>query len=77
MDRNEIIERFCQLATEVGLHMGSQYATDCFCRYTPRGPSGFASGFQFEEPAIAFIEAAVREHISNAPQGERNHQHAH
>ena len=57
MNRNEVIKRFCELATVVGAHHDHEHAHDCFC--SDRGvPFG---GFQFNPQIIGFIEDAVKQ----------------
>jgi hypothetical protein len=47
MTKKEVIERFCQLSTEVGDFFDSQFPYDCFCGK--------------DEIIIKFIEQCVRE----------------
>lgn len=65
MKRDEVIERFCDLASDVGRHVyNSQYAHDCFC-----GSSfmQFISGeFRFDTEIMEFVEAAVYEKIARS-----------
>jgi hypothetical protein len=57
--REEVIERLCLLASEVGtIIYNDESAHDCFCT-TVRDPAEFC----FDEEVIAFIESAVRQAI--------------
>ncbi len=58
MTREEVLERFCRLADNVNSEQFRwEYASDCFCgRVAPL----VAGDYRFDEPVIAFIEAAVR-----------------
>jgi hypothetical protein len=54
MRREEVIERFCILASKVGAHLEYHYPSDCFC--SPRIPDGY---YQFDERIMEFIESSV------------------
>jgi len=55
MDKSEVIERMCALASKVGtVRFNNTKAHDCFCGL---GAMGF--DYQFEEEILDFIEDAV------------------
>lgn len=62
MKREEVIERFCKLSSEVGEHMGHRFAHDCFCHEGVHERS--YSTFQFEDPVMNFIVNAVEDKIN-------------
>jgi hypothetical protein len=57
MNRDEVIKRFCELATVVGAHHDHEHAHDCFCSDRP----GLFGEFQFNPAIIGFIEDAVKQ----------------
>lgn len=64
MTQDELIVRFCRLATKVGdKKFKNNFAHDCFCssEHSLHDPVGF----QFEEPVIEFIENAVDKELNN------------
>jgi hypothetical protein len=61
MTKEQVIERFCALATEVGEAHQHTLAHDCFCGH----PDSFRTDpmdFRFE--VLDFIESAVREKLA-------------
>lgn len=60
MEKQEVIERFCQLSRKVNKEIFKFHrAADCFCNHVPQ-----LSNFQFEEEVIKFIEDSVQEAIN-------------
>lgn len=57
MEKQEVIERLCDLCADVGEHFEYYYAADCFCDDDDKD-------FRFEEEVLEFIENAVKEKIS-------------
>lgn len=63
MNKKEVIESFCELATKVGEEVfNHQFAHDCFCGASPMVTS--LHTFQFEKPVLDFIVDAVNEKIA-------------
>ena len=57
---NEVIKRFCQLATRVGnKKFDNTFAHDCFCEDRRR----HVGSFIFDEEVLEFIEEAVVEKL--------------
>lgn len=55
MTKNEVISRFCALATSVARALGhEQHAADCFCEFCHTDGS-----FNFSEKVMEHIEEAV------------------
>ena len=60
MQKDDIIQDFCELSTLVGDHM--QYSHDCFCNET-------TVHFKFDKEIMQFIKDAVREKIRRIDDG--------
>ncbi len=61
MKKEEVIERFCKLSTEVNVNIFDfDIPSDCFClkNFNPKY-------FQFDEKILNFIEDAVKTKIDN------------
>ena len=57
--RQEVMERLCELTTEVGAFLsrnGKSFASDCFC-------SKQAMNFQFDPAILEFVTSAIEEKI--------------
>jgi hypothetical protein len=61
MDKDELLEELCSLATEV---MNKEYnfskAANCFCG---KKEPDFFSNFEFDKEVLAFMKLAVREKL--------------
>jgi hypothetical protein len=55
MTKQQVIEQFCRLSTEVGEHFHHHHAHDCFCMER--------RNFAFSEEILNFIVRAVQEKI--------------
>ena len=68
MEKQAVIERLCQLTTDVMAH-GFNFSepADCFCNEDLQD-----NNFQFSEDVILFIEAAVKEKLNNTHHCENN-----
>lgn len=67
LDKHEVIERLCMLASDVGSkHFDNDFAHDCFCGLA-KGPfqNCGASNYRFDETVIVFIEEAVKAAINS------------
>ena len=63
LTKQQIIERFCKLATKVGEHeFKHTIPHDCFCG-DDKTPKMFTGGFQFDEEVLEFIENCVEEFL--------------
>lgn len=68
MNKKEVIEKFCELATKVGAEVfNHHFAHDCFCGAVPMVTS--LHTFQFETPVLDFIVEAVNEKIERESNG--------
>ena len=56
MNKEEIIEKFCELSYEVNVHLEHKYASDCFC-YASKMDNKY---YRFEPEVFQFIQEAVR-----------------
>lgn len=61
MTKEEVIKRFCALASEVGPKLSSLHAHDCFCGENNLSGNDTFGGFQFSHEIMEFIEEAVRD----------------
>lgn len=60
MTKDQVIERFCNLATTVNSKkFNFTRAADCFCHQSDE-----QANFQFEEEVICFIEDAVEKELT-------------
>ena len=61
MNKQQVIKRFCKLASEVAsIKFHNGFASDCFC-----GLNKLKIGdFRFEEKVFQFIEEAVKEKLN-------------
>ena len=60
--KQDVIERFCALASEVGGEVFHySYASDCFCGKNKPMPDGF----HFDDAVLEWIEEAVRARIDS------------
>jgi hypothetical protein len=61
MDKSEVIEKMCELATMMGEAMGNEHAHDCFCSNSQWN----LRDFQFSKVVMDEIENAISERIQN------------
>lgn len=66
MERVEVIEALCMIASKVGAHFDHEHAHDCFCR------GGQVPAFQFSRAIIDFINEAVDERIARKYGAQRH-----
>lgn len=59
MNKDQVIEKVCHLASVCGEQLDNQYAHDCFCSDC----RGF--GFQFESEVLDYMERAILDYPSS------------
>jgi hypothetical protein len=67
MNKENVISRFCSLATKVGSHFNESLAHDCIC---PK-QSNDNNSFSFDEDVIKFIEDTVCDAIEKGARDRR------
>lgn len=75
MTREEVIRRFCALATEVGPKINPLHAHDCFCGENELSGDMDFGGFQFNHEIVEFIENATRIALNGLPLGSKRPGH--
>lgn len=75
MTKEEVIRRFCALATQVGSQLNPLHAHDCFCGDNELSGADEFNGFQFNHEVIEFIENAVKIGLIGLPIAARRPNH--
>jgi len=75
MTREEVVARFCALATEVGPKINPLHAHDCFCGENELSGEQMFGGFQFSREIVEFIENATRVALTRLPTASKRPGH--